>query len=582
MDHVQRGMKLPDHIPSVLDAIGSHAVRMPGRNALIFPESGMSMSWRELHRRALETAAALHEAHVRPGDLVGLMLRNDERFVPGLLGILHLGAAIAPMPIPGTFADTGVYAEHIRGMITAAKIRHVVHDPSLQGEHHQSAVRLIDDVEWIDASGSAGRPPAAANTAGSDLALVSYTSGSTSAPKGVELTHANVSAAIAAFGIATALGPEDAWGVWTPLFHDFALVSTLTALVFGARVFVWSPTRFIRNPGRWLAEFGRNGLTHYSGPNFSFDLMCDSATDEVMADVSLARWKVAVSGGEMVSATTVRRFTDRFAPHGFRAETIVPGYGLAEVTLGVAVPPREHAPRVVTVSRTGLGDRGRVEIVAGDHPEARELVSVGFPFPGIALRIVSDKGEPLDEGLVGEIEVAGRSVTRGYRGQPDAAPNGWLKTGDLGFVHGGWLFICGRIKDVVNVRGTKYHPEDLEPIVSGVVGVRKGRCCIVGEGETHERMAVIAETRLRGPDRRRLRSEIHERLVRQLGVGEIQVYLVEPRTVQVTSNGKVRRQLMRRKLERGELIDLESVPPGHAPESSGLPNAMRFAPTPGC
>jgi acyl-CoA synthetase (AMP-forming)/AMP-acid ligase II len=280
-----------------------------------------------------------------------------------------------------------------------------------------------------------------------------------------------------------------------------------------------------------------------------------------MAGVSLAAWRVAVSGGEMVSATTVQRFTDRFAPYGFRPETIVPGYGLAEVTLGVAVPPeRTMPPRMVTVSRVGLTDRGRVEPVARDDPEARPLVTVGRPFPGVSLRIVGEEDEPLPEGLVGEIEVAGPSITRGYRGQPDIAPSGWLETGDLGFVDCGDLFICGRIKDVVNVRGTKYHPEDLEPMVGEVEGVRKGRCCIVGEGETHERMAVIAETRLRGEDLKRLRREIHERLVRRLGIGQINVYLVEPRTVQVTSNGKVRRQLMRRRLERGELVDLESVP----------------------
>jgi acyl-CoA synthetase (AMP-forming)/AMP-acid ligase II len=527
------------------------------------------MSWRELRKRSLESAAALVEAGVRPGDLVGLMLRNDERFVPGLLGILYAGAVAAPMPIPGAFADVDVYAEHIRGMIAAAGMRHVVHDPSLQTDHAESAVRLSDDILWINAArpvdGSAR--PMRVSPSPSDLALVSYTSGSTSAPRGVELTHANVAAAISAFGTVTGLGPDDAWGVWTPLFHDFALISMLTALVFAARVFVWSPTRFIRNPGRWLAEFGRNRVTHYSGPNFSFDLMHDSATDEVLDGVSLAAWRVAVSGGEMVSATTVLRFTARFALYGFRPETIVPGYGLAEVTLGVAAPPERMAPpRIVSVSRVGLTVRRRVEPVAADHPEARQLVSVGRPFPGISLRIVDEQDGPLPEGFVGEIEVAGPSVTRGYRGHPDASPNGWFKTGDLGFIELGWLFICGRIKDVVNVRGTKFHPEDLEPMVGEVDGVRKGRCCIVGQGETHERMAVIAETRLRGDGLGRLRKEIHERLVRRLGMGEIEVYLVEPRTVQVTSNGKVRRQFMRRKLEAGELIDLETMPVRQAVE----------------
>ena len=563
--HVHRGRALPeDATASVLDAIDRHAAEMPEREALVFPEAGRSISWRTLRILALQTAASLHQGGARPGDLVGVMLRNDERFVPGLLGSQYIGAVAAPMPIPGAFADVEVYAEHIRGMIAAAGIRHVIHDPSLPSEHTESAVRANRDIAWIDAAAPVPRPTGGmvVHPRPSDLALVSYTSGSTSAPKGVELTHANVSAAITAFGLVTELGADDAWGVWTPLFHDFALISMLTALVFGARVHIWSPTRFIRHPGRWLAEFGRAGVTHYSGPNFSFDLMHDSATDDVLDGVSLAAWRVAVSGGEPVSALTIRRFTEKFEPYGFRRETIVPGYGLAEVTLGVAAPQTRARPRVITVSRQGLSERRTVEPVVENDPGARALVSHGQPFPGIALRIVDELGEPLANGRVGEIEVSGPSVTRGYRGHPPAAPDGWFKTGDLGFMQDEGLFLCGRIKDVVNVRGTKYHPEDLEPIVGEVVGVRKGRCCIVGEGETHESMAVIAETRLRGEDLHRLRSAIHERLVRRLGIGEVRVYLVEPRTVLVTSNGKVRRQLMRRLLESGRLVDLEDAPGG--------------------
>jgi acyl-CoA synthetase (AMP-forming)/AMP-acid ligase II len=261
----------------------------------------------------------------------------------------------------------------------------------------------------------------------------------------------------------------------------------------------------------------------------------------------------------MVSASTIRRFTERFARHGFRPETIVPGYGLAEVTLGVAVPPLGTRPRILTVSRAGLADRRRVEPVGPADPEARSLVSVGRPFPGIAVRIVDEQGAALPDRRVGEIEVSGPSISRGYRGQGEVTHDGWLKTGDLGFVDGGGLFVSGRIKDVVNVRGTKYHPEDLEPIVAEVDGVRKGRCCVVGEGETDEHIAVLVETRLRGEELGRLRADVHERLVRRLGMGQIRVYLVEPRTIQVTSNGKVRRQLMRRLLETGQLADLETA-----------------------
>ncbi len=560
VEYVHRGAALPEARTSLLEAIDRHAEVMPDREALVFPDAHRSMSWRTLQEAILQVAASLRDAGVKPGDLVGIMLRNSEQFAPAVLGIWCAGAAVAPMPIPGAFADVEVFADHIRGMVAAAGLRHVLYDQSLPGEHTSAAVRALPDVIWIDVAVTPRAPqPTRSTPEPSELALVSYTSGSTSAPKGVELTHGNVTAAVIAFAIATGLGREDAWGIWTPLFHDFALISMLTALWAGAKVVIWSPTQFIRNPGRWVAEFGRQGATHYSGPNFSFDLMRDAVSDEVMVGVSLAAWRVAVSGGEMVSTTTVSRFTESFAAYGFRPETIVPGYGLAEVTLGVAVPPLGMRPRVVTVSRAGLTDRRRVEPLPAGDPDARPIVSVGRPFPGMAVRIVGDLGEALPEGAVGEIQVSGPSVTRGYRGHPDAAHDGWLSTGDLGFFDDGWLYIAGRIKDVVNVRGTKYHPEDLEPIVADVEGVRKGRCCIVGEGETDEHMAVIVETRLRGDELRLLRSEIHERLVRRLGMGEIRVHMVEPRTIQVTSNGKVRRQLMRRLIEGGALVDIEAV-----------------------
>ena len=152
--------------------------------------------------------------------------------------------------------------------------------------------------------------------------------------------------------------------------------------------------------------------------------------------------------------------------------------------------------------------------------------------------------------------MSGPSISRGYRGLPDATHEGWLATGDLGFVDGGELFVTGRLKDLVNVHGIKYHPEDLEPVVVAIAGVR--RCCIVGEGETNERMAVIAETREGREQFSALRGVIRDRLVRLLGIGEISVYLVKPRTVLMTSSGKMRRQLMRRLLESGRITDLET------------------------
>jgi acyl-CoA synthetase (AMP-forming)/AMP-acid ligase II len=560
-EHVYRGEPLPQNaIASVLEAIEWHAEQTPERDAIVFPETGATMSWRSLRGSALRSAARLQEAGVKTGDLVGVMARNDERCVTAVLGAWYLRASAAAMPVPGNFAEVDGYADQIRGMIAAGGLQHVVHDPSYPSEHAEEAVRRSPNVTWID---SGMRPavrvpqPIGARPFPADLALVQYTSGSTSAPKGVELTHANLMAGIAAFGMATQLGAADSWGVWVPLFHDFGMISTMTALSFGAKVWMSSPTWFIRNPGRWLALFGRAGITHFSGPNFSFDIMRDSATDEMFEGVSLANWRVAINAAEPVSATTVRSFAKRFEPYGFRGETMRPTYGLAEATLMLSLPAAKTPPRVVTVRREAITERRVAVPAAAGDPGARSIVSVGRTMPGIALRIVDDRGKTLSDRCVGEIHAMGAAVTRGYRGHPDGAHDGWWATGDLGFMDSGELFICGRIKDVVIVRGTKYHPEDLEPLVGEIDGVRRGRCCVVGVGETHERLAVIAETRLEGGEIRRIRNEIRKLLVRRLGISEIEVYMVEPGTVAMTSSGKLRRHQMRRLLENGRIVDLE-------------------------
>jgi acyl-CoA synthetase (AMP-forming)/AMP-acid ligase II len=405
--------------------------------------------------------------------------------------------------------------------------------------------------------------------AGGDLAIVQYTSGSTSAPKGVELTHANVMAGFAAYAAATGIGPGDTWGVWLPLFHDFGLVSTLTALSVGASACVWPPSMFLRHPGWWLADFGRRHLTHYSGPNFSFDLMRESYEPELFSDVDLSSWRVAVNGAEPVSALTVDRFYDRFAAHGFDARTMVPGYGMAEATLAVTVPPLGTVPRVLNVSRRELARRGRAEPTSAGHADARRVVSVGRAVPGIELHIVDELGRALAERAVGEILVKGPAVTRGYRGYPAPRRDGWLPTGDLGFAADECLFIVGRSKDTIIVRGTKYHPEDVEPIVGEIDGLHHGRCAVVARGETDERLAVVAETTVDGAGLGPLRAEIRGRLVRRLGIADIEVYLVAPRTIPVTSSGKTRRRVLRQRLESGELEPLGEAWPGSPAGQSG-------------
>jgi acyl-CoA synthetase (AMP-forming)/AMP-acid ligase II len=334
----------------------------------------------------------------------------------------------------------------------------------------------------------------------------------------------------------------------------------LTALSAGGQACVWTPRAFLRHPSRWLADFASRRLTHYSGPNFSFDAMADAYDPAAMGAVDLSAWRVAVNGAEAVSVRTIRRFLERFGPHGYRPSTMVPAYGMAEATLVATVSPLDRDPRAIFVDRAALAGEGRAVPVAGTAEGSRALVSVGPCVPGMHLRVVGGDGRQVDDGQVGEIQLSGDSVSDGYFRRDWRRGSGWLATGDLGIVVAGELYVVGRSKDVIIVRGVKYHPEDIEPIVADLREARGRRCGVVAHGETDESIAVVLETRLSGAELQQLRHDIRATLVRRLGISRIEVLLVEPRTIPVTSSGKIRRRELHDRLEAGLLHDLEESP----------------------
>ncbi len=549
------------------EAFAASAAQAPNC-PLNFPGSKEQLTLHELHIRATAAAHGLVAAGVTPGDRVGVLSRNNADFLVGLFAAGAAGAAACPLPLPTSVSDLGGYTARLSAIISAAGIRLVV----VGARTEPTARRIAGDqpgVEFIPAAaltgpagtGQAGPRPAGTTlprVAPDDVAVVQFTSGSTSLPKGVLLSHANVLHGCAAICEGIAMTAADRGANWLPLFHDMGLFGTLSALLKPIPMTVWTPSAFVKDPAVWLRDFAERGCTIVAAPNFGYEALLDAVPADEVSRLDLSRWRVAFNGAEPVLPGSVDRFLAHFAPAGFAPAAMQPVYGMAEATLAVTFPPPGRAPVTAWVDRDRLA-AGQVAEVPGGSGRARPLVALGRPVRGMELRVVDEAGAVLAADAVGEIEIRGAAVTRGYltadtglagTGQAPVARDGWLATGDLGFVHEGDLYVTGRRKEMIIIRGENYYPGDAEAAVRDLPGLHRRRCVAVADqaADGAEVITVLGETALSDPDAAdRLRAEIHAAVCRALDLdrGRVQVHLVAPDALPRTSSGKFRRSAAR-------------------------------------
>jgi fatty-acyl-CoA synthase len=327
----------------------------------------------------------------------------------------------------------------------------------------------------------------------------------------------------------------------------------LVSLFSGCQAYVWSPYSFIKDPAGWWAGFSRVKATIYSGPNFSYAYLCDAVDAEQAAALDLSSLRLAFNGAEAVDARLMERFADRFAPAGLRPEALFPVYGLAEVVLAASFPEVGEGLRVDWVDRAALGNDRLVRRVERSEPGSRGVVCLGHPVEGLQLCIVGEGGEPRGEDQVGEIQLRGPAVMRGYYRNPkltaESIPSGWLRTGDLGYLKDGRLHVVGRAKDVLKQAGESYYPEDIEVVVRGMEGVHRGGCvAFVGGPLGEERVVCLAETGLREASAlEALAREIGRRVRREVGLASLEVLLVKKGAIARTTSGKLQRHVMKRR-----------------------------------
>jgi acyl-CoA synthetase (AMP-forming)/AMP-acid ligase II len=524
-------------------------------SSLTFVEEDRRLSLDGLLAESRVTAGGLLSLGTAPGDRIAFIMQNGSGFLKVLFGAQYAHAVPLSIALPFGYGGVDGYVEYVRAILEDADVRVLVVDPDLARVRRALDAALpqvaVVSADSLDVTAQAGAVPPGSGTT-EQLAYIQYTSGSTSRPKGVALTHANIIAGLHALATPSGTTSEDRWGLWVPLFHDMGMFCLLTALSAGADVVLWRPRGGIRRPLDWLRRFAAEGCTHTAAPNFFVDALVEAvkAQEAPLEPADLSKWRVWCNGAEPVNARSLAEFEKSFRPWGFKPQSMCPVYGMAEATLTVTFPPLGREPVVRWVDREALAD-GRF-VPSEEGAGARALVGVGRPVPGIDVRICGDEG-PLSEGEPGEIEISGPPVMQGYyRREPgnERSADGWCRTGDMGVIADGELFIFGRKKDMIIVRGVNYYAEDTEAVIRDLPGVFRKRCAAVPE-EDH--MALVVETALETEEEcAALVAECHRQIRSRMGLDKVTVYLAPTRFLPQTSSGKVQRNKLRSSL--GELV----------------------------
>jgi fatty-acyl-CoA synthase len=564
---------IPTSARSLVEALGWHAERAPGRIHIHLRNDDGSetpITYGELATAATAVSGGLHALGIAKGDRVALMLRTERAFFETFFGVLMIGAVPVPLYPPVRAEDVLAYARRQQGILRNAEARVLV--TFAEAERLATLMRgevpSLGAITIADRLRTASSPVPGERSSLDDPALIQYTSGSTGDPKGVLLSHGNVLANVRAIGEAFEIRSEDVAVSWLPLYHDMGLIGLwLGALYFGVPAAIMSPLAFLSRPSRWLWAVHAHHGTLSAAPNFAFDLCARRIPDAEIEGLDLSRWRIAVNGSEAVSPDTIDRFTRRFAPYGFRPETMCPAYGLAESSVALTLSALRRAPRVDHIKRGPFEQARVIQPAQADDPRALRFVSCGCPLANHDVRVVDRSDQPLGERVEGRIHFRGPSVTQGYFRKADvtraAIHDGWMDSGDLGYRADGELFITGREKDLIIQGGRNLCAEEIEAITSSVPGIRPS--CVAAFGIPDpatgtERVVVVAETRQREPAQREaLRRAVRDSLVTGIGGPPDVVVIADPRTVLKTSSGKIRRSAMRDAYLKGILGARPSV-----------------------
>jgi fatty-acyl-CoA synthase len=518
-------------------------------------------SFPELSDECMRRAAALQALGLRAGDRVALIIASPEEFVLTFLAAMRMGAVPVPLYPPIHLGNLEGYLKQTSGIIASARAALVVIAPELSKIAWSctadiASVRGIVKSTDLVGTGATFEEPLVRPE---DVAFLQYTSGSTGVPKGVQVTHRALVDNIQAFmGAGLEMDPEVDTGCgWVPLYHDMGLIGFVLGPMYWGVSVVFIPTvRYLKRPNCWFDTIDKHRSTISFAPAFAYSIALRSATPEQLERWDLSCVKVLGCGAEPIPAAAITRFVDTFGRHcGLRRSALLPAYGLAEATVATTMKPLFEPFRERKVNRAELHAQGRADEVAEDGPDVERHVSCGRVLPGQELRIVGEDGHDLPDAMQGQVLIRGVSVCPRYEEEQvefSVDAEGWLHTGDLGYLHEGHLYITGRIKDLIIIRGRNIPAASIEWEVNKIEGIRTGNACALGIlTEEGEALVVLAETHRK--DTAALAQELHRTVLRVCGVPVTDLVLLPPGTLPKTSSGKLQRAKARRQYVEGRL-----------------------------
>ncbi|MFQ5664809.1 MAG: AMP-binding protein [Candidatus Binatia bacterium] len=524
-----------------------------------------TVRWAELADSAAQAALRLRALGVERGDRVLLVLPTGADFVFLFWGVLLAGATPVPAYPPAGWRQLASFSDMLAGMAAMTDARLAVVPDALRdmlaASPHQELRNtsvIAPEQLWATAVSAAALPPAAAP---GDFALIQFSSGSTGAPRGIRLTQTNLLSNIRAFADRMRVRREDALVTWLPLYHDMGLIGTMIApLIVGMPLILIPPTDFLRQPGFWLRTMAQYRATISVAPQFAYSLCARKVDPHELAGVDLSPLRILLNGAEPIRPDAVAAFEERYRVLGLRRGVVTPCYGLAEGTLAVCMRPPGGRLFVKHLYGNGEGPASKADGMAYGGP----VVSVGPPLAGTEVRIRAPRGGWHPEGRVGEICARGSSVSQTQLTHDGVAPtvdrDGWLHTGDLGFVSHGELFVTGRQKDLIIIGGRNLYPQEIEEEAGRLPGFRTGRVAAFGVLDPDrgtEVLVVTGETSgTPNSDPTVAVSHLRRQLLHRFGVAPYDIVLLGRGQLPVTTSGKLRRFEARAVYERNLFSDV--------------------------